>query len=168
MHLATSYEAQAVARAVDIPVRRLEGWVERRVVVPTRPARGTGRRAQFSRADVLRVAILAEVQRLLGIDFRPGGLGAHLGSDPLTWAQLDTVFRLATQDDEPGGRRTESRADARAALLLYVSLDGQGRPSLGVTRKTLDEVVQTTPVLLIVDPRRLWQKVRSRLDGHAT
>jgi hypothetical protein len=158
-----SYEVKVVARAVDIPVRRLEGWVERRLVVPTVPAKGTGSRARFSQEDVLRVAIIAEIQRLFGTDFRPGSIAAKLGGDPLNLAHLDTVMRGAVHDDSDEKRRSGARGDAKAKLRLYVYHGTHGL-SIGATGKPPDEVLKTKPVVLFIDPMPVWRRIRSRLE----
>jgi hypothetical protein len=60
------FDARRAARAVGIPVRRLEGWVARSIVRPSVAGTGPGSRRRFSRADVLVVAFLDELRPLLG------------------------------------------------------------------------------------------------------
>jgi DNA-binding transcriptional MerR regulator len=158
-----SYEVQVVARAVDIPARRLEGWVERRVVVPTVPASGTGTRARFSPQDVLRIAVIAEIQRLFGTDFRPGGIAVAIGRDPFMLPWLDTAFTEAIQENPPGLQSADSGTRGKRRLLFYVYRNAKGRPDIGFTRKTPDEILKTTPVLLLIDSEELWRRIRPRL-----
>jgi hypothetical protein len=157
------YGVQAVARAVDIPVRRLEGWVERRVVVPLVRPSGTGTRARFSPEDVLRVAIIAEIQRVFGTDFRPGSLAAKLGRDPFTVPVVDTALRLAIQEDSDGNSPSVSRARANATLTLYVYHGPHGL-SIDATRKPPDEILRTRPIVLFIDPVPVWRRIRARLE----
>jgi MerR HTH family regulatory protein len=158
----TSYEVQAVAHAVDIPVRRLEGWIERRVVVPTVRASGTGTRTRFSRQDVLRIAIIAEIQRLFGTDFRPGGVASAIGRDPLTLPWFDTALSQAMGGPLDGLPGSAAGPDARG-LLLYVYRRDARRLDIGASRKPLDKLLKTAPVLLLIDPSELWRRIQARL-----
>jgi hypothetical protein len=157
-----SYEVQLVARAVDIPVRRLEGWVERGVVVPTVVAKGTGTRARFSRQDVLRVAIIAEIQHLFGTDFRPGSIAAKIGRDPLTLPLVDSALRLAVQEDAVERPKSLSQSGAYTELTLYVYHGPHGL-SIGATRMPPGELLKSTPVALFIDPAAVWRRIQVHL-----
>ena len=154
-----------VARAVGIPVRRLEGWVEQGLVAPVVPASGTGTRALFSTRDVLRIAIIADIQRLFGNNFRPGSVAAAIGRDPLFQAHLDTALRLALQDEDPStqGRTADSKADS--PLRLFVHLGSDNRMQIGATRKSPAEILKVKPVVLFINPVEMSRKIQPRLDG---
>lgn len=161
MAQSATYPVQAVARATGIPARRLQGWVERGVVVATEPARGTGTRTRFSSEDALRVAILAEIQRLFGSSrgLRPGGVAAQIlgGGNLLTLAHIDTAMRLAIQGS------ASKQDDASGRLRLYLYMDDKGRGAIGASRKSPDEFSKTRGVLLLIDPVEVWRKIESRL-----
>lgn len=161
-----SYEVQAVARAAGIPARRLEGWIERRVVVPTVAAAGTGTRTRFSREDALRVALIAEIQRLFGSNLRPGSIASKIGRDPLTLPQVDTALRLAIGEETEGKRSSVAQIGARLKLTLYVHYGPQGL-SIGATRKPAAEILETTPVALFIDPAAVWRRIRVHLEDQA-
>jgi MerR-like DNA binding protein len=154
------YAVGAVARAVDVPPRRLEGWVERGIIVPLEPPDGTGSRTRFSREDALRVAIIAEIQQMFGKGFRPGGIAAKLGHDPLVLGHVDTALRLAIRGDSRGAQNSEAHP-----LRLYVYVAEDGEPKIRATRKPTDEIVITRGVLLVIDPAEVWRKIESRLDS---
>lgn len=151
-----SYGVQAVARAAGIPARRLEGWVERQVIVPLGRARGTGTRVRFSAEDVLRVAIIAEIQYLFGAEFRPGSIAAALGAvgrDPSLLPILDTVLRLVIGDDAK---------DDPEELVLCLHRTTDGRLKIRPIRKA-EEILTVGAVLLLLDPRQLWRRVSPKL-----
>ena len=158
-----SYEVQRIARAVNIPVRRLEGWIERGVVVPTVAATGTGTRTRFSREDALRVALIAEIQRLFGSNLRPGSIASKIGRDPLTLPQVDTALRLAIREDAEGSPKSASRPGANAKLILYVHHGPHGL-SIGAARKPPTEILKATPVALFIDPAAVWRRIRVDLE----
>jgi hypothetical protein len=161
MVAAPSYTVKAVAHAVNIPARRLEGWVERGIIVPTLPSSGTGTRTRFSRQDVFRVAVIAEIQRLFGTDFRPGSIASTIGRDLLTMPWLDTAFEIATRE----AKTLVPSAGEKAKLTLYVH-EGSGKQrSIGATRKPANELLKTVPVLLLIDPAELWRKIGPRLEN---
>jgi hypothetical protein len=157
-----SYEIQAVARAVDIPARRLEGWVEQGLVIPTGRARGTGTRSRFTPEDVMRVAIIAEIQRLFGTTFRPGTIASAIGRDPFTLPRVDTVARLVIQRHEG---HSHSKPEDTERLVVYVYQGRKGQPTLEVSRKTPEHIMKIAPVVLLIDPLRLWLRLRSRLTS---
>jgi len=150
------YEVQAVARAVGIPERRLEGWVERGVVIPTVPASGTGTRIRFSRQDALRVAIIAEIQRLFGTGLRPGRIAAAFGRDPWHLPLLDTALGRTLQEGEHGQRRL-------ATLLLCIHEDTTQGLRISSTRRPYERL-RTAPVLLVINPAVLWRRIQPRLE----
>ena len=163
MHTDASYGVQQVARAAGIPVRRLEGWIERRVVAPTAAARGTGTRARFSREDALRVAIVAEIQRLFGSNLRPGSVASRIAHDPLNFAHVDTALRLGIREDADKRSSSGPEAGARGKLTLYVH-HGPNGLSVGATRKPPGELLETTPVALCIDPAAVWRRIRVHLE----
>lgn len=64
------------AEILNVPARRLEGWVERGLLRP-RIKRGRTphrNRAQFGWPELMMAAIVAESQKLLGRHFRPGNM----------------------------------------------------------------------------------------------
>jgi DNA-binding transcriptional MerR regulator len=80
------------ARALGVPPRRLEGWVERGVLTPALSATGTGTRRRFTWGDLVKAAILVELQSLLGANLRPGTVGAYLADwkeGDLEWMFID-------------------------------------------------------------------------------
>lgn len=156
------YDVQTVARAVDIPVRRLEGWIERRVVVPAARARGTGTRAGFSRQDVLRIGIIVEIQRLFGTDFRPGRIASAIGRDPLTWPWLDTVLSQTLPGPAGGARGSGPERDASPLRVCVYRRDAR-RLSITASRKPASELLRIAPVLLLIDPLQLWRRIQSHL-----
>src|SRR5262249_43409313 len=136
-----TYGVQRVARATGIPVRRLEGWIERGVVVPTVAARGTGTRARFSREDALRVAIVAEIQHLFGSNLRPGSVASKVAHDPLNFAHVDAALRLGIREDAGEASKSGPGGDAREKLRLYVHHGSHGL-SVGATRKPPEELLK--------------------------
>src|SRR5262245_48029483 len=149
-----SYEVQAVARAIDIPERRLEGWVERGVVAPTTRASGTGTRIRFSPQDVLRVAIITEIQRLFGTELRPGRIAATLGANPWHLPFLDTALRRHIKAGESGKSRTE--------LFLCVHHDGT---ELRITyTANPQEKLKATAAVLVINPAVIWRTIQPRLE----
>ena len=157
------HSTQTVARAVGIPARRLTGWVERGVIVPSAPASGSGTRTGFTPEDILRVAIVAEVQRLFGTNLRPGSIATTILADPFTVPWVDTVSRLTIRHDRRRQQSAEPNSEAKPRLVLYVYPDAKGRPSLGATSKPLDELLKARPVILVIDPLPLWSRIQSRL-----
>ena len=153
------YEVQRVARAAGIPVRRLEGWIERRVVVPTAAARGTGTRARFSREDALRVAIVAEIQRLFGSNLRPSSVASKISHDALNFAHVDKTLAVSVREDADKGSSSGQEAGAGEKLTLYVHYGPHG-PSVGATRKPPGELLEATPVAPCIDPAALWRRIR--------
>lgn len=84
------YTVSAVAKAAGIPVRRVEGWVERRVVRPRARARGTGHRARFTLREAFAVAAVAAVQRHYlrkGLHLRPGQAVKTIRYNPQAWVE---------------------------------------------------------------------------------
>jgi hypothetical protein len=163
MELNVSYGVQQVARAASIPVRRLEGWIERGVVVPTVAATGTGTRTRFSREDALRVALVAEIQRLFGSNLRPGSIAAKIGRDPLTVTHVDTALRLALRDDAQEKVKSGSRPVTNTKLTLYIHYGPHGL-SVGATRKPSGEILSATPVALFIDSVAVWRRIRVHLE----
>src|SRR5262245_8384468 len=79
-----TYTSGQVARAAGVPNRRLEGWLERGIItVPLQRGRSRhGNRRRFTFGDALKVAVLAEAQRLHGeMTSRPGKLAAVIARD---------------------------------------------------------------------------------------
>lgn len=147
------YSLQEAARAAGLPVRRLAGWLEQGILVPTIPATGSGSRRGFSGQDVLRIAILAEVQNLFGINLRPGTLADKLGSDTFVLPYLDAAASVAIR---------ESDGKQGARLLVYVHASGK-RLVVGATREGVDTVLKTAPAALVIDVAGVWRRVRERL-----
>jgi hypothetical protein len=148
MDAVATYGTQLVASAVGIPPRRLEGWIERQVLTPLVAASGKGTRARLSREDALRVAVIAEIQRLLGVNLRPGSIGAALGRDRTLLGHVDSLLRRATQDRGP---RT----------WLAIRHDGRRLVVGGTTRP--QELLETVPVILLIDATALWLRLRTKL-----
>jgi MerR HTH family regulatory protein len=148
------YSIREAARAAGVPVRRLAGWLEQHIFVPTVPATGSGSRRGFSGQDVLRVAILAEVQNLFGINLRPGKLAGKLGGDALVLPYLDAAASIGIRESDGGqGPR----------LLVYAYASDNGLV-VGATREGLDTVLKTAPAALVIDVAAVWRRVRQRLD----
>jgi len=160
---AVSYGVQRVARAAGIPVRRLEGWIERGVVAPTAAAHGTGTRARFGLEDALRVAIVADIQRLFGSNLRPGSIASKIGHDALNWAHVDTALRLSLREDVGETTAAGARSGEKGRLILYAHCDSRGL-SVGATRKPPARVLETIPVALFVDPAAVWRRIRAHLE----
>lgn len=60
------FETRDVAAMLGVPARRVEGWVERKLLRPTRRGRGPGKRRAFSLTDVVFGKMLLELQKALG------------------------------------------------------------------------------------------------------
>lgn len=65
--MTTQFELREVAALLDVPQRRVKGWVERGLITPTAYRRHPNRRWRlFSFSDVVRGAILLELQDVIG------------------------------------------------------------------------------------------------------
>jgi len=85
------YDIGAVADAIQCPVRRLESWVEQKILEPVAEASGPGTRRKFDFATAVKAGILNELRWLLGPQFRPGEVGryfARLGPYSHEWRFL--------------------------------------------------------------------------------
>src|SRR2546430_15729495 len=61
-----SFEVREVAELLGTTPRRVEGWVERGLIRPTRPARGPGTRRTFATESLLTGLLLLRVQAVMG------------------------------------------------------------------------------------------------------
>ena len=147
------YSLPQAARAAGLPVRRLAGWLEQHILVPMVPATGSGSRRRFSGQDVLRIAILAEIQNLFGINLRPGPLASKLGADVLVLPFLDTAASIAIResDDNQGPR-----------LLVYVYISSK-ELKISATREGVGTIIKAAPTALVIDVAGIWRRVRERL-----
>lgn len=140
-HLSRSYSSGPVARAVGIPIRRLEGWAEQGLVTP-RVHRGRSRhgdRRLYTWPDVLTVAVLAEAQRLLGATtFRPGGVAAAVAKV----MRSDRLGVVSSVPDAVLAISMEGGARPKADLVYYARVQDLPRAALVIKLADLAKRVQ--------------------------
>jgi DNA-binding transcriptional MerR regulator len=108
-HITKTYAPGKVARALGIPVRRLEGWGARGLVTPNKQRGRTrhGDRRLYDFRDVMTVAVLAELQKLLGSStFQPGGVARLVAeqmnhASPAVGSVADAVLVLSAAHGKP-------------------------------------------------------------------
>jgi hypothetical protein len=155
-----TFEVGTIARAVGIPPRRLEGWVERGVMASSLAGAGPGHRRRFSRGDALRVAIVFEVQKAFGTALRPGtfaGTLAQQGEAPVNQL-LAGIARRGGRAGPPG-----------LTPMLYAFLAGRQGLKISVTwlsarESMLEQLQRHGPVLVLVDLAALWRRVEAGLS----
>jgi hypothetical protein len=142
MDTTRTYTTGQVARALKIPVRRMEGWAEQGLLVP-KVLRGQtrhGDRRRYGWKDVITAAVLAELHRLLGARFRPGGIAA-LAARALVHFDLDKL------GDRP--------------LVLVLTVAGKGGPGMEFVYK--DRLDHLPPAALIINLVRLIHQTEEGL-----
>jgi hypothetical protein len=161
------YSVPEVARAVEVPNRALEAWLEAGVLRASHPATGRGTRHKFERSDVLRVAIVAEVHRVLGGRLRPGGLAAMIAglAGRLGWRRSGTAFdhradAMAVLIDEVDAARQALRQPVPRLRWLLVTRGRERRPAIDLVA---DDPLGRGPVTLVIDLLHLWLEVEARL-----
>ena len=60
------FQVRDLAKILKTKPRRIEGWVEQRLLKPAVRGRGPGRRHEFSQANLLQAALLLELQGVFG------------------------------------------------------------------------------------------------------
>jgi hypothetical protein len=48
---------------------------------------------------------------------------------------------------------------------LYASSARFGRPSVAVTRKRPEEIINSGPVLLLINPLQVWRRIQPKLES---
>lgn len=74
--LARAYEVKDIARILDVTPRRVEGWVEKKHILPLVPGHGRGSKQQFSLENIIEAGLLMEFQKIVGE--RNSGLSAFV------------------------------------------------------------------------------------------
>ena len=141
-----TYTSGQVARALELPSRRVEGWTEAGLIKPriSKGASRHGDRRRFAWGDIIVCGVLAQVQRILGGHLRPGAIAR------LVVKEFDTRSAEFAVLGDP----------ARPALLLIESVDGKPRAtvSFNVHAHQLDAAI-------VVNLTRLGLKLERNL-GH--
>lgn len=61
-----AYEVKDIARLLDVTPRRVEGWVEKKHILPLVPGHGRGTKQQFSLENIIEAGLLLEFQKIVG------------------------------------------------------------------------------------------------------
>lgn len=69
----TTFSAGEVAKAIGVPLRRVHGWRERGILRPEKELQ-QGRAMEYGFGHVMVAGVLATLQTMFGLDFRPGNV----------------------------------------------------------------------------------------------
>ena len=149
------FTSSQVARAVGVDSRRLEGWMERDILRPKGESK-QGVPMEYSFGDAMVAAVLAELQRLLGSDFRPGRV-ASLVEEALDPRSLNLLGLLAA----PAGSRARPEG-GRVFTAHLVIRNVHGEPEAEILYH-LD--VSQMPSAILVDLGRLGTDLLKCLEA---
>jgi hypothetical protein len=124
------FEARQAALAAGIPMRRLQGWLDRKVFAPSVGASGRGSRRKFTRGDIVALAIIAELQAILGSHLRPGVLAQEV-TDWVEKCGAKTFLMFSLRDGYirtlPGDAESVQHHLKRSPSTIVVNLDVLGQ-----------------------------------------
>ena len=135
----------------------MRGWVEQGVLRPSVRATGKGTRRRFTKLDLARGLIIAECQRLLGSNFRPGTF-----KDEATVA--GRLSRLKPSEFE-GALLDLSRLDKDPLIFFAVLENGRALMTAFGSTATAPPILQSAPVVLVVNIRLIGERLRKAIDA---
>jgi DNA-binding transcriptional MerR regulator len=118
------HKLATVSRAVGVPAPTLASWIDRGLVDLGLPP-GTGRPRTFTRDDIIRVALVAELVRL-GVSVSEAAKAA------------------ATFSDDAGADRDAAELFPNGRTVLIVDADGARVINVEVPRETFDAAMNAT------------------------
>jgi hypothetical protein len=119
------FEVRELAQLIGTNPRRVEGWVEKRFLVPLGRGRGPGRRRVFDLANVFQAALLVELLSTFGERSRAVGRIVGESGKTLKGDAGQLLQRLAALPE----RGPAEKADKAAAVLghiLFIELQRKG------------------------------------------
>lgn len=145
------FKLSEVANATGVDPRTLTNWLDRRIVEV--PAYGSGSQRRFSRDDVVRVALIAELTRL----------GVSVS---------EAAHAAATYSDDAGSDRDASELFPSGRTLLIIDADGARVINVDVPREQFESamaaVYSETRAALVVSVNTVVAQVDAALEaGHA-
>jgi hypothetical protein len=128
----------------------LEGWIEQGVLRATGRAAGPGSRRAFALPDIVKAAILCELQRLFGAHLRPGSLQGLIAD----WDERDPEWLFLDASTAPDADPQVLSFSARGNAIAF-----EPQPL-----SCMQQQAKRADVLVTVNVGRIAKRIRTALS----